>query len=644
MLTAIREHSKGWLAGIVIGAIVLTFALFGISSYLEGGAEVPVATVNGEEISRYALENQLSIQRQNYAEQLGENFNPALFSGPRARRQVLEFLIDDLLVEQYLAEQNYRFSDQQLIALIQTIESFQNDGQFDAELYQRLLSDTGLTAQAYEASRRRSGISAQLRTALSESAFVPETELNRLLALQEQTRIAEYALLSVDQLVADIVIDEADALTEYEQNTEQYRAPERLKVDYIELSVDVLGERVTPDEEAVLQLWEQVQGQHKTAESRRASHILFQAASPDDEQQQQAVRAKAESVLAEAEGGADFAELARTHSDDPGSGAQGGDLGVIARDQMVKPFEDAVFAMEKDEIRGLIESDFGYHIIKLTELVPGRQQTLEEVRPEVEDAVRRVEAENLFADFSRSFREWVFEDATSLTAAAEAVGLQVQTSDWFTRESGDGIASEPEVRQTAFAPDVIEEGVNSPVVAIGFDTLIAMRKQTHEPTVIKPFEQVKEEITEKLQLQRAGEQATEQGRQWVEQLSQGTEWEVLTEQAGLSAQPLPEKRDLIPAALDQLGNAVYAHAADKFDAVVYSGVSLSNGDYALYALEDIRPGDLDEIEQPIKDELKQRLLDRDGREMYRQFVAQLRGQADVAVDESLFASDAGADI
>ena len=644
MLTAIREHSKGWLAGIVIGAIVLTFALFGISSYLEGGAEVPVATVNGEEISRYALENQLSIQRQNYAEQLGENFNPALFSGPRARRQVLEFLIDDLLVEQYLAEQNYRFSDQQLIALIQTIESFQNDGQFDAELYQRLLSDTGLTAQAYEASRRRSGISAQLRTALSESAFVPETELNRLLALQEQTRIAEYALLSVDQLVADIVIDEADALTEYEQNTEQYRAPERLKVDYIELSVDVLGERVTPDEEAVLQLWEQVQGQHKTAESRRASHILFQAASPDDEQQQQAVRAKAESVLAEAEGGADFAELARTHSDDPGSGAQGGDLGVIARDQMVKPFEDAVFAMEKDEIRGLIESDFGYHIIKLTELVPGRQQTLEEVRPEVEDAVRRVEAENLFADFSRSFREWVFEDATSLTAAAEAVGLQVQTSDWFTRESGDGIASEPEVRQTAFAPDVIEEGVNSPVVAIGFDTLIAMRKQTHEPTVIKPFEQVKEEITEKLQLQRAGEQATEQGRQWVEQLNQGAEWAVLTEQAGLSAQPLPEKRDWIPAALDQLGNAVYAHAADKFDAVVYSGVSLSNGDYALYALEDIRPGDLDEIEQPIKDELKQRLLDRDGREMYRQFVAQLRGQADVAVDESLFASDAGADI
>ena len=406
MLTAIRERATGWIAWVIVILITIPFALWGINSYFEGGSEIPAATVNGQEISAYEFQNELAAQRQALAQNLGSNFDPALLESLGVRDRVMEGLIGNQLLVQYITDQNFRISDEQLQDLIKRFPAFQQNGKFSASLYQDVLRSNRLSPQGFEESQRVNGSLAQLQQGIGDTAFFTKSEQERLLVLQAQKRVAKYAILNADSYIADFNITDEQISDYYEKNLDRYQNPARIKLDYIELSIDTLAETVVPSEEEIVAHFEESKGQFKQAESRRASHILISVPRSATEEDRNAQLEVANNVFNQAKDGADFGDLAKLYSDDPGSKKNGGDLGVVTQGQMVKPFEDAVYSMSEGEVVGPVETTFGYHVIKLTELTEGSQQTLSEVREQVTAEAKRIKAEQLFADLAESFKKF----------------------------------------------------------------------------------------------------------------------------------------------------------------------------------------------------------------------------------------------
>ena len=627
MLTQIRERATGWIAWVIVILITIPFALWGIQSYFEGASEIPVATVNGEEISTSAYQNELSRQRR--ARQITGAADLTM------RNQVVESMISNRLMNQYVNEHNYRLSDDELKRRIETDTNFLRDGKFDSEQYRDLLRANGHSPQSYEAVMRQNAAIEQLYSSLADSSFVTEAEVNRLLALQTQTRKTDYVVLSANRFEDEIDIDEAKIEQQYRDNLSDYEAPARMKVDYIELSVENLAQGVEPSDAEISETYEQTIERYKQAETRKASHILFSVESSASEQERDEILAQAETVLAEAQADADFAELAKTHSGDPGSKEKGGDLGVVTRGQMVPPFEEAVFSMVADEIRGPVETRFGYHIIKLTELTEERQKPLDEAREEVAAEARRIQAENQFAELGEAFQNLVFEDSESLATAADELGLVIQQSDWFTESEGadHGVTAEAQVRRAAFSEDVRNDDLNSAAIELGFDRMVAVRKASFEAAHPKPLDEVRDQIKQRLTFQKSSGQSRELGDKLVADLSTGQlDWDALLTQQQLESQALAEQRDQVPGNLAALGDAVFSHPAPDDGAVAYNGVSVGNGDYAIYALKEVAHGNVDDADQSRRTGLQEQLLARDGYGFYRLLQDTIRQSAEVVIN------------
>lgn len=632
MLTAIREGSKGWISGIIIGLIVITFALFGISAYLEGGQEVPIATVNGEEISSYAYQNQLSQQRQALASRFGSDFDPALFDNFSIREQVLESLIESRVLNQYVADRNFRLSDTQLVERIQSNPAFQSDGKFDPLLYERLLVSNQITPQSYEQSERQIGATEQFRQAIVDSAFKLDSEVDRLLTLQTQSRDVDYALLEADRYVDEFDISDQEARKQYDDNLSLYQSDARVKVEYIDLNLEKIAQEVSPTQADIEQAYDRLKGQLTAPEVRKASHILFNVSADADEKTREEKRQKAEQVLQLANSGEDFAELAKTHSDDSGSAVNGGDLGIVTRGQMVQPFEDAVFSMSEGDIEGLVETQFGFHIIKLTELEEERQQSLEEVREEVEQDASRALAEEQFSDLVEPFENLIFEQPDSLLPASDEIGFPVETSDWFTLAAGEGIAMESAVRRAAFAEDVLDDGLNSQAIELGFERVVAIRKLDHEPAAIRSFEEVKEEIVTSLKRQKSAERVAEEGAKLIEGLTHKASWDIRLAKNELLASKLGATREEVAPEFASLADQVYAADAPEGSNPSYGYLVLSNGDAVLYALNAVSDGVVTDVDPALRQRMEQQLADRDGSDLYRQAVILLRSDAEVVID------------
>lgn len=624
MLTQIRARASGWLAWVIVILISIPFALWGIQSYFENAAEAAVATVNGEEISLYAYQNELSRRRQ-----AQRNVEVA-----ELRAEVAEAMVGERLLRQYVNERNYRVSDAALKERIQSNAAFLTDGEFDPELYQDLLRANGYTAQSFELQERQSAAIAQLSAAVADSAFVTAAEMERLAGLQNQLRAAEYAIVPASRFAAAINIAAAAVQKHYAENADAYRTEARMQADYLELSVAKLAAQITPTEDEILANYEATLERYKQAETRKASHILF-ASDADDADTDAAAREQAEKVLAQANAGADFAELAKKHSADPGSKDRGGDLGVVTRGQMVPPFEEAVFAMRAGEIRGPVKTQFGYHIIKLTELQPARQKSLDESRAEVVAEIKRARAENRFAELGETFENLVFEEPDSLAAAADELGIAVERTDWFTASEGAGLAGEEKIRQAAFSDEVLHENLNSAAIALGFERLAAIRKAEYEPARAQTLDEVRARIREELTRAQTAEQAKQLSERLVAELQNAAptgdnqKWHALLKRENLQSQTLPERRAAAPPNLTALATAVFTESPPADGATAYNGVQLDNGDYAVFALTAVKKAEADDETQ--RAQLRRQLLARDGGDFYQQLRDTIRASAEVTI-------------
>ena len=505
MLQAINDRIKGWLGIVIVILIGLPFALWGIQSYLDDTGPQYAAKVNNIEISASEFERTVSLNRQSMLRQYGGKLP---IEEKALREQTLRQLINQRLLEGVTYDNGYRISD---VVLSQRIKQLYTvDGVFDRSRFEMNVASMGMSIPMYEHSLRNELRLQQMQSAIANSSFVTKEQVNNLAVLNEQTRDITVLKFNVEHFSTVAAPTEAEVKQYYKENIQSFMNPEKIKVDYVEITSESLTENVEVDEAKIKKMYDDYVASISGREERKARHILLQT-SEGDAASRAAAKTKIESIKQELENGADFAELAKKHSDDTGSAAEGGDLGWVALGEMVKPFEQTLFAMdlpdkEKGAISDIVETQFGYHLIKLEGIRSETIEPLEVKRYEFEDELKADAVASMFYDLSERLAATAYENPDSLDVVVEELGLKVASTNYFTRNSGKGIAENQKVRNIAFSPLVLEQGSNSDIIEISPTHVVVLRLNEHVLATPMPLETVSAKIENILKVENGHKQ------------------------------------------------------------------------------------------------------------------------------------------
>lgn len=522
MLEAIRERTKGRLAKIILALIVIPFALFGIDTYLQNaGSNVAVAKVAGETITVQEYSNALQNLR-NKLQSEGK-VDPAMLDKPEVRQLVLDRLITDRLLSKEVKRAKFNISDEQLSNYIIGLPEFTQDGQFSQELYDRILSQNRMSPTQFENAKRADLKVQQAHEGLASLAFIPATVAEQTLKIEHQSREVSVAEIKTKDFISQVKIDPAQVKAYYEKNKDKFRKPEQVKLEFVLMSANTLipGMQVTEDEAKKFYAdnAEKFQGD----EQRRASHILIGFGVSATPQAKQEAKKKAEAVLAEVKKkGSNFEALAKKYSQDPGSAEKGGDLGMFGRGAMVKPFEDTVFSMAPGAVSDLVESEFGYHMIKLTE-IKGAAQTYDSVKTNIRAELMYQKALAKFSEQTENFSNMVYEQSASLEPAAKAFGLQIQKTDWLSRADGAKFFKNDKLMDKIFADEVLKERRNTEAIEVAPNSLLSARVVDYKAAAPRTFDEVRGGIEGFLKLEEASKLAIQEGESALASLRQGKE-------------------------------------------------------------------------------------------------------------------------
>jgi len=636
MLITIREKASGVIGWTVAGVIILVFAVWGIGSYFEGVSEIIVATADKIEINQQTYQQAMSDRRRRLVQMMGRNVDAELFSSTAFKRQVVEELIDTTLQNETLHASGFRISDAQLAALIQNTAVFHTDGQFDRDRYELLVQNAGMTIQGYESYQRQQGVVDQLVRGLGQSAIVSGNSIDKAWKLLDQRRIASYTTLEFDNFLDDIQVSEAAIEKEYQANLDGYFEPASIQVDYLKLSVEDLGAKLDVDEADILRMYEDNPDRYRQPGSRSVSHILLSVSPDAADAQIDQVRRSASEIVARARGGESFASLAEVNSDDKGSAKRGGELGVIRPGTMVKPFEDAVFEMVEGEISEPVRTQHGFHVIRLDRITESTVQSLDQVRSEIEAEVRRLRAEEQFNELAEILGSTVFEQPDSLEPAADHLGVQVMRSEWFTQDAGTGIAEFQGVRDAAFGNEVLIDGLNSELIEIDQDNLVAVRKVDYRARRQLDLDEARPELEKRLRAVEASDRMEKAGEDLVARLKSGADWDELLIAHKLARVRLPEATETLLEPLEQVvARVVYAALVPLSGQIVYGGERISPARYAIYRLERVEFGDPANASKEDRLGVEKVLLSRWGGEMVIGWRQGLRQVAKVQIHEEL---------
>ena len=521
MFDLVQKHKK--LIQIMLAIIFLPFAFFGIDSYFRSGDGANhVATVGGQPISQQEFSMALQ-ERQNYLQRLiGKGVDPSLLDSPELRFAVLDGIIRQRLLVNQAVRSNVLVSDEQLQQVITEQPAFQDDGKFSHARYVELLKRQNTSEIGFEATLRRDLMLQRVNGAYLGTAIVPNSVAERLLRANAQQREVSQSVLDPDKFAAQVKVDDATVKAYYDSHQSDFQVPEQARVEYVVLALDAIAAHTDISADEIKQFYEQNLKQYARGEERQASHILITVDAQATPEQKQAARAKAEQLLKQVkQNPASFAELAKNNSQDPGSAAKGGDLGSFPRGAMDKPFDDAVFSMKPGDISNLVESRYGYHIIKVT---GEKKHAFDEARKQVELDLKRQKAGKKFADLAEQLNNQVFEQGDSLKPAADALKLPVQTSGWISRSGGDNkLLNNPKLLQAMFGEDAVKNKRNTEVVDVGNNTLVSARVLEYKPAAVRPLEEVRAEIVKLLTRQQATALAAKQGREILAKLKQGSD-------------------------------------------------------------------------------------------------------------------------
>lgn len=524
MFDFVYRHKRA-LQLILALLIIPPFALFGVDSYLrERSGTATVATVNGQNIAQQEFNIALRERQEQLQQMTGGKMDAAMLDSPELRFGVADALVNQQLLLQHASRSKLVAADQQLQSLLSQAPAFQDNGKFSLEAYQNFLKTRNKTAAEFENELRRDFILQQVNDPYAGSAFMPRTVVQRVLNITETQREASVHVLAPAAYESKVSVDADAAKKYYDSRKDEFRTPEQVRAEYVVFTIDALLPEEKVDPEAVRTAYDEQLKKNPAQETRQASHILIAVDEKAPAAEKQKARAKAEELLKQVKAKPQaFAEIAKANSQDPGSAANGGDLGAFKRSDMVKPFSDAAFGMKVGEISNLVESNFGFHIIKLTGMTESKAPTFESRRAEIETELKRQAASRKFAGMSEQFNNIVYEQFDNLKAAAEFAKTTVLQSGWVSRGGGasDPRLNNPKLLQALFSDEVMKNKRNTEVVEVGPGTLIAARLLEHKPSVVRTFEESQASIVATLTRQRAAQLAAQEGRALLDKLRKG---------------------------------------------------------------------------------------------------------------------------
>lgn len=582
MFEFIRNH-KRWLYGILLLLIIPSFVLVGMESYQTTDADTSVAVVAGQKITQQEWEEAQRRQIDQARQMMGEQFDQKMFETPEAKQAILNNLVAERAINAELARAGMTVGDAALAQRIGEFQQFRKaDGSFDMEQYKAALAAQGMTPAMFDQRLRRDLTLEQLTGSIEKTAFAPRSLSARLSDISDQEREVQEVLFPIAQYLPQVQVTDAMVKAYYDKNAQLFTIPEQVKAEYVVFDAGAVESQVQVSDAEITEYYNKNLKAYTTPEQRTASHILINAPRDATPAAQAAAKAKAEAVLLEVrKNPANFAEIAKVQSQDPGSSQAGGDLGVVEKGSFVAPVEDAIFALKEGEVSGVVQSEFGYHIIKLTSLTPAVQKPLEAAKDEIAADLKQQKLSKRYSEMAETFTNMVYEQSESLKPVADKLGLQIQTVDGLTRKPnpqlGDAPFNNEKFLAALFGTDAVKNKRNTEAVEVSPGVLVSGRVVEFKPATKRPLAEVDAAIRQRVTLEEAARLARAAGEQKLVAARAG-------DTAGFSEPKIVTRTQQPPI------NPTAAIAVLKADATklpAYVGVEIPGQGYGVYRINKV---------------------------------------------------------
>lgn len=626
MFDWIDKHKRA-IQIVLLILIVPPFAFFGINYYFQdSGAGGAVAKVAGTSISPIEFDQALRERQEQLRKMMQGKADQAMLDSNEVRNAVLNGLVDKRALLAHALQAGVAVPDDQLRRILADMPSFKDEatGKFSDVKYKQLLQANGMTPAGFEDRMRQDLRLSQVRDTVTNSVLLPGGVVDRLGRIREQQReISQWTLVPEDVKSKVALTDDA-VKAYYEEHKADFKVPERAKVEYLTLTLDGVARKITIPAAEIAEEFERRKKQLATPEERKASHILIGVAKDAKPEAKAAARKRAEEIVAEVRATPKaFADLARKYSQDPGSARNGGDLGFFAPGTMVKAFDNAVQALKVGEIAGPVETPYGFHVIRLDAIKASADASLDKVAPEIEQELRKIKAGRAFAEAAEQLQDLVNKQADSLKLAADTLGLQVQTSDWVTRNGGgDPLLVKPELLSKIFSDDGIRARLNTNPVEVAQNTVITARVIDHRPADVLPFDDIKRDVRDQLLVDRAVKIVEEDGKAMLARLRGGDDKAV--KWAAPAMVSLQNPGTLPPEA----ARDVFGATPEKLPA--YAGLSTGKGRYTIYRISRVVDGKPMDADQ--RKALGQQLSQLAAQQQFDAYLQTVKAQAGVEIN------------
>ena len=514
MLQNIRDNSQGWIAKTIIGVIVALMALTGFDAIFQAtSTSQDAAKVNGEEITQVELTQAVDMQRRQLLQQLGKDFDSSLLDEKMLREAALKGLIDRKLLLQGAKDAKFSFSEAALDQVILQTPEFQEDGKFSSERFDQVIRQLGYGRLQFRDMLGQEMLIGQLRAGLAGSGFVTDEQVNAFARLEKQTR--DFASMNIKADPAAVKLSDDEIKAYYDEHAKEFMTPDQVVIDYIELKKSSFFDQVAvKDDELQAQYQKEIAN---LAEQRRAAHILIEV---NDKVSDEQAKAKISEIQQRLAKGESFEALAKEFSQDPGSAANGGDLGFAGPGVYDPVFETAVYALKQDQVSEPVRTSFGYHLIKLLGVEAPEVPSFASLKDKLTHDLKTQQVERRFVDATKQLEDSAFE-ASDLVQPAQELKLTVHTSAPFGREGGEGIAANRAVIQAAFSTEVMDEGANSTAIELDPETVVVLRAKEHRKPEQLPLEAVASSIRAQLVKEHASAAAKTRAEDIIKNLRDG---------------------------------------------------------------------------------------------------------------------------
>lgn len=616
MLTKIREKAQGAFAWGILIVICVPFALWGIQNYLDTGEEAPVASVGDKDFYQRDVNKAY--------EQYSQNLQGMTIDEQSVKAQALAKLIKDEVLLQHVHNKGLITTDDTARDFIQSLPYFQVEGKFDDKRYKTMLSLQKISSGEFVNRIKNALIMEQFQRSVIDSSFATKHDVESFFKIQNQQRDVDYVTVAVQKLTEQPSEEEVSAY--YQQHQDLYQTPEQASVEYLELSLEDIAKTVAVTDDKLKAYYEEQKDQYTTTERRKISHILFAINDKIDEKAalEKALKAKAELATK------DFSAVATEVSDDKLTAKQGGDLGLFNVGVMEKSFEDAASALKLGEVSNPVKSAFGYHLIKVTELMPGETKPFDAVKSEVTKAYQKAQAENAFYEAGERLTEMSYENPDNLKIAAAALGLSIKKSALFTKEKGEGIAADEKIRNIAYTEEVLK-GSNSTPIELGSDRLVVLRLLEHKAAAARELNEVKQDVVTALLAEKSSRQAIETAQKIkAKLLAGGTIQAVALEnkQQVRTVSGLTRSKEEVPLPLSQ---AIFKAAKPVGGKPSIFISVLPTGEQVIVSLKKVQEGVMTEDDKKQLELATKNIAKAFGQTEFNALISSLQAEADVSV-------------